>query len=418
MSRLIKKLIRIGLFVGLMFALSQPSPGRAATDCAAQTEIPLAECQALLSLYDGTNGTLWSDSPGNGWNQNNTPCSWTGVTCSSPPHHVTDILRPGMNLVGTLPSLDGLPQLQQLDLSNNQLSGAIPSLDALTSLVKLDLSANQLSGAIPSLSAITPLTILNLSGNQLSGTLPSLSALIHLSLLDLSHNQLGGPIPSMSALVSLKTLYLSDNHLNSTIPVLSALTLLERLNLADNQLAGAFPDVGSLTHMMELNVDNNQLLGVIPTSLRYRDINLLGVSYNMLTASDIPLVQYLNQRDGDWEYTQTVPPTNPSAVALSANSVRVSWTLIYYTKDGGYYRAKYSKTSGGPYTPASGTTADKKATRYVVAGLSKNTPYYFVVEAYTPPHGSQQNALTSVNSAEVTATTTGTYYLYLPLVIK
>ncbi len=206
MSRLIKKLIRIGLLIGLMFAFSQPSPGRADTNCAAQTDIPLDECQALLSLYDSTNGTLWSDSPGNGWNQNNTPCSWIGVTCSSLTQHVTDILRPGMNLVGTLPILDGLPQLQQLDLSNNQLSGAIPSLDALTILVKLDLFTNQLSGAIPSLSAITSLTILNLSGNQLSGTIPNLNTLVHLSLLDLSNNQLGGLIPSLSALVSLISL--------------------------------------------------------------------------------------------------------------------------------------------------------------------------------------------------------------------
>jgi hypothetical protein len=245
-----------------------------------------------------------------------------------------------------------------------------------------------------------------------------LNTLVHLSLLDLSNNQLGGLIPSLSALVSLISLNLSNNHLSGTIPSLNASINLGKLNLAANRLDGPFPDLGTLTHMSELYLGDNQLVGVIPSSLRFLPITLLDVSYNMLTASDIPLVQYLNQRDGDWEYTQTVPPTSPSALALSANSVRVSWTPIYYTKDGGYYRVKYSKTSGSPYTPASGTTADKKATSYGVAGLSKNTPYYFVVEAYTPPHGSQQNALTSLNSAEVTAMTTGTYYLYLPLVIK
>ncbi len=46
----------------------------AATDCAAQGDIPQAECDTLVAFYTSTNGADWSDSPGNDWNVTNTPC--------------------------------------------------------------------------------------------------------------------------------------------------------------------------------------------------------------------------------------------------------------------------------------------------------------------------------------------------------
>jgi hypothetical protein len=112
------------------------------------------------------------------------------------------------------------------------------------------------------------------------------------------------------------------------------------------------------------------------------------------------------------------------ATALSGNSIEVGWTPISYTNilHGGYYQVSYALTSGGPYTTASTTTPDKTATNYIVTGLLTDTTYYLVVQSYTPPHGSQQNHLTSTLSAEVSVTTPATAppddNVYLPIIFK
>ncbi|MEN8220437.1 MAG: hypothetical protein ABFS56_29630, partial [Pseudomonadota bacterium] len=63
--------------LGLVFLLPL---AQAATDCAAVTEIPSTECQALIALYNSTDGANWSNKTG--WNLTNTPCSWYGIQCS------------------------------------------------------------------------------------------------------------------------------------------------------------------------------------------------------------------------------------------------------------------------------------------------------------------------------------------------
>ena len=55
---------------------SRPRP---TFDCGTVTEIPQAECQALVALYDSTGGAGWLHR--DGWLVSNTPCSWYGVTC-------------------------------------------------------------------------------------------------------------------------------------------------------------------------------------------------------------------------------------------------------------------------------------------------------------------------------------------------
>jgi YVTN family beta-propeller protein len=101
--------------------------------CNTVTEIPVAECQELLSLYHSTNGANWRNKTG--WNQNNIPCSWAGITCEG--GHVTEINLSVDNLSGSLPDLN-LPNLQVLQLSQNGLSGNIPDFSKLPNLQSLD----------------------------------------------------------------------------------------------------------------------------------------------------------------------------------------------------------------------------------------------------------------------------------------
>jgi hypothetical protein len=144
----------------------------------------------------------------------------------------------------------------------------------------------------------------------------------------------------------------------------------------------------------------------------------LQIGYNGLSAANQSVADFLNSKNPDWAETQTVPPVVNNATAVSVNAVQVNWQPISYTQDGGYYQVYYSLAAGGPYTQTASTTADKTANSYTVSGLSPDTEYYFVVQTHTPIHTFNQNAITSTFSTEVSATTTLSNIIYLPLVLR
>ncbi len=95
---------------------SLPAALAAATvfDCspANQIEIPQAECEALVALYNSTDGPNWTDSPANNWTVTTSPCSWTGVNCTA--GQVTSLNRSSQGLSGSIPDLSALTSLQYL----------------------------------------------------------------------------------------------------------------------------------------------------------------------------------------------------------------------------------------------------------------------------------------------------------------
>ena len=206
------------------------------TNCASQIEIPQTECDALVALYNATDGENWTDNTG--WLTTDTPCSWDGVGCSSGTN-VTNLSLGWNYLSGTIPpELGNLTNLTQLFLDGNQLSGSIPTeLGNLTKLTYLDLSSNdQLNGSIPTeLGNLTKLTQLFLDGNQLSGAIP----------------------PELGSLTNLISLYLSDNQLSGSIPVeLGSLIQLQSLYLRGNQISGEFPaSITNLTNLQSFEFD-------------------------------------------------------------------------------------------------------------------------------------------------------------------
>ncbi len=375
------------LVAGLPAALAAPE----VTNCATQTQLPKAECDTLVAFYTSTGGPTWSDSPDNRWNRTQTPCTWWGVSCSSAsPRHVTSIWLWSDNLVGPLPDLSALTQLQTLYLPNNQLSGSIPNLSALTQLQTLYLSNNQLSGTITWLSTLTRLQQLDLSSNELSGTVPSLANLRDLSYLALNHNQLSGSLPNLAALTGLFHADLRQNRFTGTIPDLSGLT--------------------GLDYYHYLYLSENQLTGTLPAGLcnvLWGEVNL---NYNMLSG-DYP--GCFPDTSPGWASSQTVPPTDLAAYAMGSGSIHLSWTPIRYAWDGGYYEVLCGAKSGGPYTSLGKTAGSggKNASSLTVTGLTPGARYYCVARTFTPAHYSgswdafQQNDLTSAFSVEVAATT-------------
>jgi Leucine-rich repeat (LRR) protein len=300
---------RLTPFIGLAAGLfTGPSLTQAATDCATVTQIPQTECAALIDLYNSTNGPHWTNN--SGWHQTNTPCDWQGITCRD--GHVTRLNLYNNQLSGTLPaSLGNLNRLEKLSLAFNQIGGPVPaSLGNLSHLQSLTLYSNQLSGAIPeSLGNLAQLQKLSLGYNQFSGTLPDFfNNFKELWYLYLQNNQLIGTMPeSLGTLDELRSFSLYRNQINGTIPdFLGNLTQLQHLRLYNNQLSGPIPTaLGKMTQLQTLRLHNNELSETIPLSLmNLSQLSKLKLDNNHLTASDLGLINWLNNLNPTWATTQ------------------------------------------------------------------------------------------------------------------
>ncbi|MCP4901114.1 MAG: hypothetical protein GY906_29440, partial [bacterium] len=311
--------------------------------------IPQAERDALIALYNSTDGANWQynlnwrNVDDTDFNDPGTECTWYGVDCDAGNLTVTEI-----------------------NLNSNDLSGSIPpELGNLTNIWGLRLDDNQLNGSIPpSLGSLSDLYILKLNDNQLSGNIPlELGDLSTLDYLNLESNQLSGSIPhELGNLSSLQYLWLSSNQLNGSIS----------------------SELGNLTNL----------------SSYYTDIG-----YNALWTDDPGLQAFLDLKDPDWNETQTVAPQSVATGVADSTSIEVSWSPIVYTGDTGGYRVLVSESSGGPYTLFD-ATVDKAVSGMTVTGLDPGTLYYFVVQAFTEAHANNNNIVESELSSEVSESTT------------
>lgn len=225
-------------------------------------EIPAIEFQALVALYESTNGAGWINNAG--WLESDTPCGWFGVHCE------------GGAVFG-------------LNLNDNRLAGSIPGeLGDLSSLTYLVFQGNQLAGPIPlEVGNLGDLIVLELNDNYLSGPIPpELGELVNLEILNLHNNQLSGSIPvELGNLTDVRDLYLHENSLVGTIPrELGNLSDLRVLFLRHNQLNGPVPievalvagSLGSEYHCQFLPGNTGLFL---PDTQEYRAADVDGDGY-------------------------------------------------------------------------------------------------------------------------------------------
>ncbi|WP_281635416.1 leucine-rich repeat domain-containing protein [Flavobacterium marginilacus] len=260
-----------------------------------ETDVPQIEKDALLALYNSTNGNNWTNKTG--WDFN-TPvtAAWYGITVSDghvvriflnnnqlsgtiPPEigKLTELKRltlVGNSITGTIPPEIGqLRQLQILELHNNQLTGVIPpEIGELTQLINLILSRNQLSGAIPAeIGQLTQLNSFDFGSNRLSGIIPAtIGQLTNLKSINIWYNQLSGTIPAeIGQLAKLQQIILYGNQLSGTLPAtIGQLTELQDVYITFNQLSGAIPaTIGQLTKLVSLFLFYNKLSGSIPNEI-------------------------------------------------------------------------------------------------------------------------------------------------------
>ncbi|XAR72934.1 Non-specific serine/threonine protein kinase [Bertholletia excelsa] len=213
------------------------------------------------------------------WNcTDDTPCSWTGVTCSGSGDvvgkpeffRVIDLSLPNSQLLGSIPEKLGLiKHLRTLDLSGNFLNGTLPkSLFNISHLQVLSLSDNSISGELPDLGLAKGLKVLNLSGNALAGRVPeSLASSRNLTVVSLRGNYFSGSVPSGFNFVEV--LDLSSNLFNGSLPVDLGGEDLKYLNLSHNKFSGSVsPEfAGKIPANASIDLSYNNLAGIIPESV-------------------------------------------------------------------------------------------------------------------------------------------------------
>ena len=296
-------------------------------------QIPAAEYDALVDLYNSTDGGSWTTQTG--WLDPNAS-SWAGVGVSDvqydasgnvlAPGNVTSIDLQQFGLSGTIPaSIGNFSQLSYLRLSFNQLTGSIPSsIGNLGQLWLMYLHFNNLSGPIPdTIGNLTNLQYLYLRGNALSGSIPpALGNLTGLILCGLGENQLSGGIPaSLGNLTNVTGLEFNNNLLTGGVPEsFTNLVSAQGIQFENNQLSGGIPDIfGNLTNLTGLRFDNNRFSGTLPPSLSaLPKLQSLGVSSSQL-AGDVPL---LSARSTTRRWTPMPPSTRLAQTSRETASKR------------------------------------------------------------------------------------------------
>ncbi|KAG6714464.1 hypothetical protein I3842_05G203800 [Carya illinoinensis] len=229
-------------------------------------------------------------------------------------YYMLDISNAGISDIIPAWFWDFPPELDYLDLSNNELHGNLSNLSSSrfgeyalidlsanlfdgsvppfpSNVISLDLSNNRFSGSISFLCKINTSTLLgslNLSNNTLSGELPDCWTHFHdLVVLNLANNNFYGKIPdSMGSLVSIQLLHLSNNGFVGKIPMfLHNCSKLITIDLGANHLSGMVPPwIGnSLQNLIILNLRSNMLYGSLPLSLCLLSrIQILDISLNKI----------------------------------------------------------------------------------------------------------------------------------------
>jgi leucine-rich repeat protein SHOC2 len=251
----------------------------AAYDCTAQSDIPQAECEALVAIYDSNP----SGNFGSGWLEAGvSPCDWNGVTCIG--GAVTTLRLNFALLTAVPPEIENLPNLTELNLENNLITAVPPEIGNLLSLDNLDLSGNQLTAIPLQIGTLSNLGNLDLSSNQLTAVPPEIGNLSSLTALYLFNNQLTAVPPEIGNLSNLTNLFINLNQLTAVPPEIGNLSNLTLLYLDRNQLTTVPPEIGNLSNLVSLNLSQNQLTTVPSEIGNLSSLERLDLRNNQLTA--------------------------------------------------------------------------------------------------------------------------------------
>ena len=237
-----------------------------------QPSIPEIERDALIAIYNSTNGEGWYRDA-NWLGPPGSEASWYGVTVEN--GHVAILDLSSNYLEGMLPpQIGNLQELRELDLwggdylptwppfLNNNIGGQVPpEIGQLRELEFLDLSSNAFQDPLPAeIGDLEKLRTLLLSSNDLSDLPPEIGNLIHLEILSLRGNNLVELTPAVGDLANLRELLLGSNPLTTLPSSIGNLTGLEVLSTSWSSLVDLPESLGRLESLEELDLSRNRLV--------------------------------------------------------------------------------------------------------------------------------------------------------------
>jgi len=222
--------------------------------------IPDSERQALIDIYNSTNGINWKISD-NWMGEHGTECSWYGIECTD--NHITEIIIGGVlqeNVEGIIPeSIGNFQFLSILKLSSGKFSMIPENFKNLQNLTELNLFDNKLNNLPEWFGNLKKLSILDLSSNQLDSLPESFNNLQDLSECNLSNNSFKTIPDCIGNLQNLVVLNLNNNELKNIPEVLNNLINISQLSLAFNQIIYLPDYITTLTKLKSLEIRNNLL---------------------------------------------------------------------------------------------------------------------------------------------------------------
>ena len=258
--------------------------------------------EALVALYDSTNGANWKRN--DNWLSDAPVGEWYGIATDTESRVVRITLRDNA-LEGEIPAEIGdLADLRSLRLDHNQLSGPIPTtVGSLEHLAALWLNDNQLTGTLPTeFAELDSLSGLWIGNNRLTGVVAAGLRDLQLQFFEFAGNDglclpgteefvswssgllsFAGPLCSEIDIETLRVLYettdgdnwtssdgwLGDGLLSDWYGIETDTNgRVSELVLSSNGLSGSLPrELGSLNSLTKLDVGGNELWGPLPQSL-------------------------------------------------------------------------------------------------------------------------------------------------------
>ncbi|WP_299678832.1 leucine-rich repeat domain-containing protein [uncultured Tenacibaculum sp.] len=183
----------------------------------AQGQVSQAEREALIALYNATDGDNWTNNTN--WdtdpNSNSDVSTWHGVS----------ILRNGLGEV----------RVSRVDLFNNNLTGTLPDLSGLISTTIIRLEMNNISGELDLSKLPSVIQYLYLFDNNLTGQIPDFSG-SNMVQLRLDNNNLQGNLSEAMFPTSLDMLTLSENNFSGELD-LSSFNNLTSVAISDTGIS-------------------------------------------------------------------------------------------------------------------------------------------------------------------------------------
>lgn len=146
------------------------------------------------------------------------------------------------------------PVNNKLDLSGQQLKKVPDYIFRLTNLEELNISNNQITGALQAeIGNLKSLKVLDANNNLMTSIPAEIGQLPNLQVFNISHNLLAGIPKEIGQAQSLQTLDLSNNQLTGLPFEMGILKNLQTLNISGNNYSSS--DLDTISGSLPANVN-------------------------------------------------------------------------------------------------------------------------------------------------------------------